>query len=491
MAQRCREAWRVSSKRQRLELTSLACSATVLYLRLAEQMLAKRTSQREQQEARAAFRLEDLQWSMEQPRLLLVGGSFCSADDAMDFMLGHCLDDLEECLELVRQAKSGRVGVDAATLSLVSGRSATWEQHARDLWTLIIHDVVLHMESAGPNAQCLSNIRAALARPPPSAKRSWPSKKALTEIKASWEQLGVEERIRMTALSLNEYWFVQACDIAMAAVTLTECMKRRLGVDLPVLESARGQSRILASLDINTDPDGRITLSPDFVAHPGCLEELYKKSVWHATEKVELVRKALCCRYEGLFQEDRLFQQDRPTLVADRSTTWADVERVVATLILEGIIQRHSLLRKAAEFLVRQEKLSEQTAEEAAKRKKDKQKRKKQEAKEQHAALMLAEKEREAAEVARQRAEEGRMMAESERTKAEDSRRAQEEARVCAEVERRLHEERRLEQAREEKRVVLALLAKAPSWDISNLRVSRTFLDVEEDPASVMFYKEW
>lgn len=463
----------------------MTCNAVVLYLRIAEKMLVARSSKEDETEGRSRFRLADLEWSMEHPRLLLLSPAVCEADDAMDFMLGLCLATTDECLELVQQAKSGRVGFDAETNALVSGRSSTWEQHARDFWTLVVHDICLHMESSGSHARCIRNVKSALTKPVSSPTRSWPNKKTFSKLKESWARLDVAERVRMTTLSTNEYWFIQACDICLASGTLVACKKSSLGVDLPLLKSLRERSKIISNLEVNVDAVVRIMMSSAFVMDPRCLEELYSKAARQVTEKADLVRMALCYRYDGLLEEGS------PALVANSTSNWTDMERVVATLVLECMLQRFALMSKAADFVTQYNQDAELKAYEAAERKRDKRQEKKRAAREMQMALTRAEQERELAELSRQKAEETRRAAEAERAKAEELRVSQEEARVLSEMERRLYEEWRAEQRKEERQKTLEMLAKAPSWDISFLRVTRTFLDYHEPEMSLFAVKDW
>ena len=492
-AQRCREAWVKSTKEERRELTTIRCNDMVLYMWIADQMLALRNSEpedqnafREEKLARDAFRLHDLEWNMtRRPRLMRFGEAFYEADDAMDFMLAHCVDSLDDCQELLQQAKSGRVGFDAETNTLLSGRSWAWPDHAKDFWTLVVSDILQHLDSAASYARCVRFVREALTKPPASAKRSWPSKKDFADLKEGWKTLDVEERIRMTAASSSEYWFVQACDVAMAAVTLSALRGTSLEVNLLVLENLRMRAKLVASIDVNELPVPRIMLNAEYVMDPDCLEDLYKKSVRHVTEKVALVRKALCCNWEELFKNHR-----RPAVIASSTSTWADVERVIATLILEVLLQRRALVLKVKEAVLQHQQTDMLSTAEAACRKK---REKRQATRAKQAALMKAEGERRLAEAERQSAEDGRRAAEAERQRAEELRRSQEEARVQAEVERRLYEQGLIVERREERCRILALLQKSPSWDISCLRVSRTFLDFDEgyDGVPAAFSADW
>jgi len=430
---------------ERIEFTSLTCSAIVLYLRLAEQTLVSRSTKQEEKLARRTFRLEGLGWIVTYPRLLLLGRDICRAEDGMDFMLSQCTGTLEECLSLVQQAKSGRVGVDLKLNVLMTGRSSSWAEHARDFCTLVIYDIISHMNGGvASRLQCIRGLRVALTKPPLSTRRSWPAKKTFLEVKANWSQLNVGERIFMTTLSNSEYWFIQACDVAVATVTKVELSKQIFNVEEQLLEKLRERFKLLASLDVRVAPVARIELTPEYVMNSSCLDELYKKSVWHTPEKERLVRTALCFRYESLFLKGV------PAIVAHSSSTWADVERVVATLLLECILQRYALVKEAGEFQRQHDEATTLSSVEASRKKHAKTKVKRQ-ARVREAALLQGEREERLAEVAKQEAQEMRLASERDRLKAEETRRDhQDEARSQEEVERKLCEERCAAQRKDE-----------------------------------------
>ena len=442
-----------SSAGERRHFTSIACDSVVLYLSITEQILVARSSIEEEKQARSRFRLDDLQWSiMQRPRLMMISSAACEANDTMDFMLNLCLKTADECSKLVQQAKSGNVGVNMETDTLMSGRSFTWEQYATDFWTLVVHDITLLLEALGSYAQCIQNVRAALSKPPPSSTRSWPAKKNFAKLKETWDRLSVGDRIRMTTLSSNEFWFVQACDAVVAAETIAACKRRNLRVNIHVLvETFRERSGIIASLDVIMDsndimdPNARIEMNANFVMNPGCLDELYKKSVRHITEKVEMVRLALCGRYECLLQDGA------PNLAADTSSTLADVERVVATLVLACMLQRFALMNKTADFVIRNIEEAAFEAWEAAQKKREKHKAQK---------------------AKRREAERERMTAEVEMRKVKEAKEAKERSEM-------------------ERRTTLVMLSKAPSWDISCLGIYRTFLHYREVETLVFAAKDW
>jgi hypothetical protein len=366
---------------------------------------------REEVLSRVAFRLQQLDWGTETSPRLMLADYVCKADDSMNFMLALCVKTTEACEEIVKKAKSGRVSVD-------SEASLTWAQYAREFYTLVVHDILVHMEKAALFERCFLDVREALTKPPCSAKRSWPSKKVFGELQARWEKLDGEKRFAMTAVCSDVFWFIQACDVAMAAVALKEFSSQKVHMNLLVLMGLRQRSRLLTNIEVNEDQT--MLLNRDYVMEPQCLEDLYKKSVWHTAEKDALLEKVTAGRYADLL-EDR-----QPTLLAKSTSTWSDVERVASTLILEGLLQRHALDLKEEEDA---ERTVVARREAVAKKKKQK--------------------------------------------RLEAKKRLQEGVEKRSEAKRRVVEE--------ERRAVLAVLRNAPSWDISCLSVRHTFFDVKED----------
>ena len=414
----CCEVWTRFTAEERRELTVIACVDTVAYLHDADEKLSSVDAG---QVSRGAFRLHGLEWSEwggDRPRILRLGGEFCGAEDGMEFMLKTCVETTKELLDVARRAKSGR-----------SSFEFSWGAYARELFSLVVHDMLTYMDKAASHDRCLRNVRAALTPPPPSKKRSWPLRRVFAELKEAWAGMDCEERLGMTAMSTSTYWFIQACDIAMVTTALHRAAGRSAEMSLLELGKMRTQSTLLCNLEVLESPRPLMLLKRDYVMEKGCLDELYRMSVWQGTEKDELVKKVSFCCY------DELFQASFPALVGRSASTWSDVERVAATLILDGFIERHALRRRHSEAMAA---LAASSQEAALKKKREKAKRREAAEKERLAKERLLDREIE---------------------------------------EPRLSEKR----SAEERLKVLALLERAPSWDISWIRVRRTFIDVEEE----------
>jgi len=352
--QDCVAVWLKATAEERHYISCLKCPASVRYLYVGGELLARRLSRA----GCEAFRLEQLEWwSAADPQMLLLGKDLCAAADAMTFMLKWCARTDSECREILQQAKSGRLALDSAEKVLLSGRCATWEAYAREVYTLILHEMLQHMDRASWRKQCLANVHMALAGPRPSQHRSWPSRSELATLQAEWAELSTEERLEASAIAAGFFWFVQACDVALVARALKHADLADARADRRLLRKAREASRLLTNLEVTLTGERQITLLPEFVESADCLELLQQKAVRHVKDKESLVSLALTTSYEDLVCGRA------PSLMADAAATWLDLERIVATVLLENLVQRTGLMSKLrAEMRAREAQDAERAA---------------------------------------------------------------------------------------------------------------------------------
>jgi hypothetical protein len=350
----CVAEWQKATAEERRYISCLKCAASVRYLYVSEELLARRLSRA----GREAFRLEGLGWwSIENPQMLMLGEALCAAADAMAFMLKCCARTVSECREILQQAKSGRIAIDSAENVLLSGRCSSWEEHAREVYTLILHEMLQRRDRASWRKQCLANVHAALEGPRPSQRRSWPSKSELATLQAEWTELSTEERLEASAIAAGFFWFVQACDVALVARALKHADLADERADRRLLRKAREASRLLMNLEVTLTGERQITLLSEFVASPDCLELLQQKAVRHVKDKENLVSLALTISYEDLVSAGS------PCLMAGLAATWLDLERIVATVLLENLVQRTGLMSKLrAEMRAREVQDAERAA---------------------------------------------------------------------------------------------------------------------------------
>ena len=522
----CRGLWQESTPADRRQLCALRCGESVLYLRVCEAMLTMK-GQADVQEERARYNLRGLTWKMQRPRELWLSLDVCD-EDFFEGMLAMAARDLGERDEIRQHATSGRVGVDMDVYGMLSGRASTWKSYARDFYTLIVDALLQRAPQKGKGAYA-ANIHAALTSPRATSLRSWPAKRAMAELREEWSGMSAEERVEMSALSRREYWFVQACDLSVMLRAVEGCDKEHAARAHAAARQERERFELCSSVEVS-ELEGVLHLSRAFVEKRDCLEQLLRRSVHHANEKTELARLALDADYEAAVTA----QEDTP-FFADPGATWKDVERVLATLLLEGLLQKAACARRVKEGLLsraalavaeaaarrqaanarkaarRRVRREETRAEEERLREEEERRRAEEERLRAEAERLRAEEERQRgeeerlrAEEVRQRAEEERQRAEEQRQRAEEQRQRAEEVRQRAEeVRQRAEEERhRAEEMRQlsmlewqkERARIWTLLASAPQWQEVPWISRRTFVEVDvfdDDKATTAFCAEW
>lgn len=472
-------------------MLTLACNSTVLFLRVSEHRLvalgsvAKMRCPGDEEAARKAYRTDQFEWRMAPPRTLLPSRLLCEQDDAMDFALSLCVSSVGELEGLLKEVRSGRI-------SAVSSRfPSTWKEWAGLVYTFLVVETIVRIDAHAFLEVCRINVQHALTRPPPSKLRSWPPKKLFGDLKKRWEAMDVEQRVRMTLLSSREYWFIQACDFATVNATLRTMESEIADVTVAGLETARKATDLLTHLEVKVEPVLELFLSAAFVMQVGCLDKLYQKASWHATEKDVLLRHALCFPNDALFHE-------KPVLICAMATaSWTDLDRVVSTLLLEGILQRYAMEVQFEQARAEHEEKIASEAElsrQAASKKRQERKRAKRLKKTQ--ALTDDEP--------------GETSKPSPECSPDDSSLPEEDIRLAstspdlrtfaAALSLSTRETEKMDVEREEvqnlpaagrqlssaeRTRTLKLLATAPSWDVSCLQVRNTFIDVQEEVPTV------
>lgn len=406
-----------------------------------------RSSLSQIQNARKNFRLESLQWSMTPPRSVLPGSRVCEDEDFIDFVLDLCSAPLSEFIALVRHARSPLVPVDRVNKRLASGRASTWEAFAKDFWRAMLFDMIVHMKAASDRQLCAEIMKDLIERPiRASERRSWPSMKTFRALKEEWRQLAVNERVRMTVMSSSEYWFVQSCGLATTVSNLKYLKKS--GIE-PSEDSMRLQlelqGQIVANLRVEVGSELYLMMNDEFVQRNDSLDLIFQKAVTSIVEKEEILRLVYCCRFESIFENDHLAQDFHA------ESSWTQVERLVATLLLDHLISRLShtqAIRRckaevedATSFSLAQRKIEE------SRKKRLKAKMKKVAARESGASLATPP------------TQPGEESDSSEKETADGW-----------------------------KAEIRAFLQEAPSWDISCVRVVRTFIELNEGVAELPRY---
>ena len=434
----CREAWKTASIVERRKICSIGCYCKVMYLHVARGILLGKTAKALHASYHEEHGLEAMEWGIEESRSFHLSETFCQRDDGFEVMLTRSLEKEEEVLELLFASSSSNIGICAGGEGMLCERASTWQELAVDAWTMVL--AAFSSRVVAQESKLLINLHllhASLRAPQPSSRRSWPCRKAFARLKDLWKTMKPPERKDASELRSEMYWYLKACDVSVTALSFLQLHKQ--GFEDPVLDASilkkfQSSSEILSNL---SHDDGRTALTQDFCSREDALDFLYSKAVWHASQKRLITRAVFQCNYK-----DVIICKKPIPLIAHKDTLFTDVERVAATLLLARLIDTSEMVKKAEEDTNRRQQTEALKKFQANRRKLEKQRSLK-----SVAALKTAQCSRQG--VLSQR----------------------------------------------EKFLAQRLLATSPTWDISRLKVKRTFFELEEDVedalATASIFADW
>lgn len=426
MLELCRDGWRSASVADRMALSAVTCCCKATYLKIARKILEESSHRTAQLLVEELHCLDAMDWDVDRSGVFLLTEAFCQREDGADFMLSRCHRSRDRVLELLSVSSSKSVGVATGGRCMLSGLSSTWNDLACDAWTVVA--VALCARLVAADMRCLVGLNllhVSLKLPAPSKLRSWPCRKAFARLKDLWRSMSPEHRQDVAELRSEMFWYLQACDIATAALSLLHLHRRSvfMPVSQELLTKFRNSSKLLAQIEHRM---GRSCLSAAFCERVDALDVLYQSAVWHASQKACVLEAVYHCNWKEACSGEKPFP-----LVAARGTLYSDVERVAATLLLDRLLFYESLVSSAKEdtnlFQLQQELRKQQASEKRQEKKKLR----------------------------------------KQASQKKDSERAAGKATSAA----LSHGERYL---------VHKLLATAPRWDTSCLKVKWTFFELEE-----------
>lgn len=332
---RCRTVWKGASLEERRNLCCLQSDTAVLYLSSLRWLLMRQSEELGSEQHGEALhedaqwkkmRLHDAEWRLTPPLLLRFSEGFCTQDDAVDFMIDKAADSMEDWLQILSQSARGVVQLTRDHLD------EGLQRLAREVYTIMLACIIVHVKRYDYRIRTsLGNVVTALKRPREINLRSWPSKKAMGDLTATWATLSMNDRIKASGLAPAVYWFIQACDKVVSS-SLQYCYERKgLGPCQEVLLAARERTELLSRLDV--DVGCVLRLSPELAGSPRCLSLLHRLSLKTAVEKEILLRIATGEGYQSVVLSDETY------VSKGGPRTWEDIERILATLFLAGLLQ--------------------------------------------------------------------------------------------------------------------------------------------------------
>ena len=352
---RCRQVWASATLQERMSLCYLESDAPVLYLsRLRERLTQE---QKLDEDLWRETRLDGAEWKLTAPRHLRFSQEFCARDDAMEFMIASASDSMEGWMEILRRSAQGADAPPVHDSSLSAPR-----RFSRELYTVMMACIIVHVMKHDERIRAsLSNLLGALKRPTEISVRSWPSKRAMGELQEAWAAMSADERVDASSLSSAVYWFVQACDMVVSSSLRYWCERRGLGDGHEVVTTARERTEILSRVDVH--PGFELVMSPELASRPDCLSLLHRLSLKQAVEKEALLQLTTSDAYKSaVMNNDTYVSKCEPR-------SWDDIERVLATFFLAGLLQRVSQLKLRREESLREVARAQEAKSEASKRK--------------------------------------------------------------------------------------------------------------------------
>jgi hypothetical protein len=342
MLELCREGWRSASVADRAFLSTVTCCCKATYLRIARQILEETSHPTAQLFVEELHCLDAMDWGLDHSRVFLLTEAFCQREDGVDFMLSRCHRSREQVLQLLSVSASNSVGIATGGRRMLSGRATTWNDLACDAWTVVAVSFCAKLVAADMRSLVgLNLLHLSLRAPAPSKLRSWPCRKAFARLKELWRGMPPEHRRDIAELRSEMFWYLQACDIATAALSLLHLHRKHVFVPVSqeLLRQFRSSSQLLSHIEHHM---GRACLSTAFCERADALDVLHQRAVWHASQKTCVLEAVYHCDWKEACSGEKPFP-----LVAAKGTLYSDVERAASTLLLDRLLFYENLISSA------------------------------------------------------------------------------------------------------------------------------------------------
>jgi len=363
----CRGFWRRAAAKERREICSIEHNIAVLDLRMAQELLVMQAQLQHDDAAactaaveasRRRVGLHEVEWQDGKPRTACLSLRFCARDRSFESILGAATPDAAEFQEIWDDLAALHVVGNAE--GALGKRGSSWEQAARHFFTLALAFMLERCRLA--KGQPLAELRRVLQGPLPRTLRSWPAKKALAELRAAWAGMAPVERLQLTRITGSAVRFVQTCELAVRGWAVEQCRRRGLP-EVGLLDDSLQALRLdcLAYEYV----EGRLRgmhLKESFLAEAGCLDHLCGHSVRSVVDAEDLVQVALA-------SSPQLVEVLPVLVLHGTGSTWADLARIVCTLVLHQALQNFAVRQQAAQRLA-QASASAQLSEQQRRRQK-------------------------------------------------------------------------------------------------------------------------
>lgn len=302
---------RVRAVKQTLETNDcLAAGEEGVGVSLAEEL---RAAEAANVEARRYSGLEGLQYNATSStaRFSL---EFCARPDAFESILERSACTLEDQAEIVSRTDVGHVSL----------HDGGWESLAREVFTLIMTAFVMR---CGGSPEVRGALLRSLTLPRGAKLRSWPSKRELEVVRRAWAERSAADRVQLTTLTGPPMWW---CDVCRFIVRTDEA--HRLASPLAGDESAAAAG--LRYFVNSNDLKDQMFFTQDFTSDPKALDWLLKTAVSQLNVKEELLQAV-----SGVKDAAQVVSAAHG-LEPGGAPSWAGLATLVATLVLEVVVER-------------------------------------------------------------------------------------------------------------------------------------------------------
>ena len=328
----CQETWKLSTSKERQELSTVRGDEVVLYFKVAEAFLKSKTANlyKLPSERAAAIlfaqrksKMQHVIWDMTRPRSTMLSIDFCDTSVAFDTVFAKSSLDFESFFRTLGACRSG------APKGRAEEVCTTWEGFSRDFFAVMLSQMIGKCRKKR-DGDLLLLLEAVLLVEVMPTLRLWPAKKNLVDLRKAWSSLNPTERIAACKIVGPSCWLVRASEMLAGTCMTKACLKSGI-FQSGALSSSEYEKLKLRGLEGSGchEESDFIQLTEEFAASSSSLEHILKHAVKTTGDKETLVSIASVASEASM----AVAQTDLPLPL---EVTWIHVARVTFTLVLEA-----------------------------------------------------------------------------------------------------------------------------------------------------------
>lgn len=316
--------WRQASPLQRQELCQTEDDDVVLHFRMRHALLKQKTqeglspaeSAAAVAVAEAQSGMSEIHWHVLRPRKAQLSLRFCASPLALDAMLTNAVGSMEELAAVLRDSRQVQ---DSA--------GDTWERLAVDFFSVVVFQLVVRCRRLQANHLPIL-VEASRFKFDAPARRSWPPRRVLAELRARWPSMTGAERVMACTIGGDACWLPRACNVAVCAEMTRRYVLLGDGPLVSVAESAR--LRLDGVHGFSFDEE-KLSLRLSFAEEAGSLEHMLRLCAQTVLEHEHLLALTAATSKEVAAVADLQLPTAWPG-------GWRTVAGVAFTLFVAGLV---------------------------------------------------------------------------------------------------------------------------------------------------------